>query len=162
MHITQQKEQFNIAYVAAIAAQAGIDRITPTVDDDSIDLILVGKGFEGTIRNPQIQLQLKCTSQDLIQGDFIKFPLSVKNYEDLRGSNVVCPRYLVVLLVPESHDNWILHSEDCMMLHNRCYWVSLKDSPNTTNASSITVDIPLEQRFTTEVLKTLMNSASHV
>lgn len=162
MYITQKKEQFNIAYVAAIAAHAGITDVTPRVDDDSIDLMLCGRGFGGDIRNPQIQVQLKCTSQDMIQGEFIKFPLSIKNYEDLRGHNVVCPRYLVVLLVPENHEEWISHAEDCMMLHNRCFWVSLRDSPSTTNITRVTVDIPLGQRFTTEALMTLMNNASYV
>ena len=162
MYSTQKKEQFNIAYVAAIAAQAGITQITPTVDDDSIDLILYGKGYKGTIRNPQVQVQLKCTSQDMIQGGFIKFPLSIKNYEDLRGENVLCPRYLVVLLVPENHDEWILHAENCMMLHNRCFWLCLKSLPSTSNLTTVTVDIPLSQRFTTETLLTFMNNASHV
>lgn len=85
MEITQKKEQFNVAYISALAAQVGINTSKPTVDDDSVDMILIGKGFQGRVRNPQIDLQLKCTSQDLIQGDTLSYPLSKKNYDDLRG-----------------------------------------------------------------------------
>jgi len=162
MHSTKKKEQFNIAYVAAIAAQAGISNLSTVVDDDSIDVVLIGKGFSGKVRNPQIQLQLKCTSQNLITGSTIKFPLSLKNYDDLRGTDVLCPRYLVVLMVPENDDHWIEHDNDCMKLHNLCFWVSLKDKPSTSNSTSVTVEVPTSQRLTTQTLIKLMNEASNV
>lgn len=161
MHHSQKKEQFNIAYVTAIAAQAGVRHTTITVDDDSIDLMLIGRDYSGDIRNPQIQIQLKCTSQDMVQGDIIKFPLGVKNYNDLRGENVLCPRYLVILLVPDNHEEWIVHNDDCMMLHNRCFWVSIKAHPPTSNTSNVTVDVPIEQRFTMDSLLELMSAASY-
>ncbi|WP_232448831.1 DUF4365 domain-containing protein, partial [Burkholderia ubonensis] len=69
MDITKQKEQFNKAYVRAIAAQAGFNPSELDVDDDSVDLELSGRGFTGVLRNPKVQFQLKCTSQDLVSGD---------------------------------------------------------------------------------------------
>ena len=39
MYITQQKEQFSLAYVLAVAAQAGVNHTTPVVDDESVDII---------------------------------------------------------------------------------------------------------------------------
>jgi hypothetical protein len=161
MHITQRQEQFNIAYIAAMAAQAGLNHSRPTVDDDSVDLILMGKGYGGVLKNPQIHLQLKCTSQDLIQGDVIKYPLNIKNYNDLRGDSFISPRYLVVLLIPQNEQEWIVHQSECMKLHNQCYWVSIKDHPDTINTTSVTVDIPLNQRLTTDTLRHLMADASN-
>lgn len=161
MNSGNKKEQFNIAYVCAMAAQAGLNHATPVVDEDSVDLLLMGKGYTGKLRNPQIQLQLKCTSQDLISGDFIKFPLPKKNYDDLRGDNVVCPQYLVVLLVPNDHDDWVQHHPEHMSLHNRCYWVSMKDHPESDNQTKVTIDIPLTQRLTTDDLRHLMSQASN-
>lgn len=160
MDIAKKKEQFNVAYISAMAAQAGLNPSQLQVDDDSIDIQLCGKGFLGRIRNPMIQLQLKCTSQDVISGDVIKFPLSRKNYDDLRGQNVIVPRYLVVLLVPEKDDSWIQHHDASMSLHNTCYWFSLKDLPATTNKKSVTIEIPLSQRLTTASLSHFLTLAS--
>lgn len=161
MDLGKQKEQFNIAYVRAIAAQAGFNAGTLEVDDDSVDLELSGRGFVGAVRNPKLQLQLKCTSQDLVSGDVIKFPLSRKNYDELRGTNLICPRYLAVLVVPEKPVEWLNHHVGHMALHNACYYLSLRNHPNTKNKKTITVDVPLSQRLTTESLIQLMTAASN-
>jgi len=161
MNSSNQKEQFNVAYVCAMAAQAGLNHLPPVVDEDSVDLTLMGKGFSGKWRNPQIHLQLKCTSQDLVSGTTIKFKLPKKNYDDLRGNNVICPRYLVVLIVPTEKDKWISHQPQYMSLHNQCYWISIKDHPDCANKTKVTVDIPLTQRLTTSDLLHLMTQASN-
>lgn len=159
MDAGKQKEQFNIAYVNAIAAQVGVNPSKPEVDDDSIDIQLTGKGFQGKIRNPQIQLQLKCSSQELLSGDVVKFRLSRKNYNDLRGDDLVCPRYLVVLLVPKNEHDWIGHLYDGIHLRHLCYWVSIRDLPET-QSESVTIDIPITQRLTATQLQLMMDMAS--
>lgn len=155
------KEEFQYAYVAALAAHAGLNRGDFRVDNDSVDVTFQGKGYQGQIRNPQIQLQLKCTSRHLVSGGVIKFPLPKKNYDDLRGDNVVVPRYLAVLMVPEEIGQWVMHHDDCVALHNLCFWVSLREAPASTNADSVTVDIPLSQRLTTDALRDMMKAASN-
>lgn len=160
MDIGKQKEQFSLAYIYAMAAQAGLNPSIPQVDDDSIDLQLSGKGFPGPFRSPMVQLQLKCTSQDVISGEVIKFKLSRKNYDDLRGANVICPRYLVVLLVPDENSSWIEHHDAFMSLHNKCYWISLRDYPATSNDTSVVVNIPVAQRLTTSSLSQFLTLAS--
>lgn len=162
MHLTNQKELFNIAYVHAMAAQAGLNHGSLTVDNDSLDLIIAGKGFgkNGGYRNPQLHLQLKCTSQNLISGQHIKFPLPIKNYDDLRDSNVIAPSYLVVMIVPEDVKAWTSHKEDNMILNHCCYWVSLQGLPPTKNKDKIIVDVPLSQRLTPDTLFQLMTLAS--
>jgi hypothetical protein len=98
MRTGMAKEVFNVAYVLPLAAQAGLNTSEPRVDDDSVDLMIIGSSFTGRRRETQISLQLKCSSQDLINGEHIKFPLKLKNYNDLRGRNISNPRYLVVTL----------------------------------------------------------------
>jgi hypothetical protein len=159
--IGKQKEQFNKAYVRAIAAQAGFNPSELDVDDDSVDLELTGRGFRGPVRNPKMQFQLKCTSQDLVSGNVIKYPLPRKNYDDLRGTNVICPRYLAVLLVPDEPTYWVQHHPEHMTMHNACFYVSLRDLPATTNSTTATVEVPLAQRLTTETLTYLMTLASN-
>lgn len=159
MHITARKEQFNRAYVGVLAAQAGINSATPTVDNDSIDIMFIGKDFPGVIRDPQISFQLKCTHQDLRVGDSIRFSLLRKNYDDLRDGRVGFPRYLAILEVPESCDDWSDHIDDGTLLRSRCYWVSLKGLPDV-DQDSITVSVPLAQRLTSDSLAQLLLLAS--
>lgn len=157
----KQKEQFNFAYVCALAAQAGLNRVDAAVDDDSIDISFKSKGYQGQpVRSPLIEFQLKCTSQDFVHGDVIKFPLSRKNYDDLRGSDFAAPRYLALLLVPTEATEWVTHNEHHIALFNNCYWLSLRDAQPTDNEAQITVSIPLAQRLTSATLQDMMNRAS--
>jgi hypothetical protein len=157
----KQKEEFNYAYLCALAAHAGLNRTSSSVDDDSIDVSFKSKGYHGRlVRSPQIEFQLKCTSQDLVDGEVIKFPLPRKNYDDLRGSDFASPRYLAVLLVPEDVDRWIEHNDEHIELHKNCYWLSLRNYEPTDNVNTVTVSIPLDQRLTTEILRAMMDRAS--
>lgn len=157
----KQKEQFNYAYICALAAHAGLNRVDTAVDDDSIDVSFKSKGYHGQpVRSPQIEFQLKCTSQDLVVGDVIKYPLSRKNYDDLRGADFASPRYLAVLLVPTEVDAWVEYSEHNLALFNNCYWLSLRDAAPTENEAQITVAIPLVQRLTSMTLREMMSRAS--
>lgn len=158
----KQKEEFNYAYVCALAAHAGFNRISSSVDDDSIDVAFKSKGYVGRpIRSPQIEFQLKCTSQKVIDGGVLKYALTRKNYDDLRGDDFASPRYLAVLLVPEDVGEWVGHNDEHIELHKSCYWLSLRHHGPTDNAVSVTVSIPLEQRLTTDTLKAMMERASH-
>jgi len=161
MDICKRKEQFSIAYIQAIAAQIGINHSIDVVDDDSVDIRLIGKGFTGgKLRNPQIEIQLKCTSQDVIKGDVIKFPLKLKNYDDLRGENVGVPRYLMLLVVPDKTENWIHFTNNALILFNSCYWTSIRFAPESKNKTNVTVEFSIEQKVTTESLLELMVKAS--
>ncbi len=162
MDLKKQKEEFQYAYVCALAAHAGLNRGEFRVDDDSIDVTFQVKGHFGLgrIRSPMIQIQLKCSSQDLIADDLIKFPLKIKNYNDLRGDEVVVPRYLAVLLVPDDLDQWIANHDDHIALFKSCHWLSLRHYGPTDNEASVTVDVPLTQRLTSATLLQMMDRAS--
>ena len=78
MDPNKQKERFQVAFIQALAAQAGIKTDELRVDDDSIDLMLTGYNKTGIgRRSPIIQVQLKCTAQDLRRGNVIKFNLDI-------------------------------------------------------------------------------------
>ncbi|MDZ4290992.1 MAG: DUF4365 domain-containing protein [Hydrogenophaga sp.] len=161
MYITHQKESFNAAYVSSVAAHAGLKTTSTSIDDDSVDLMLIGSDFSGLIRNPQLHLQLKCTESPNIVGNILKFPLKIKNYDDLRATNVLSPQYLVVMVVPKPCDDWVVHHVDSMTLHKCCYWASLRGAPATSNTKSVTINVPLSQRLTTFEMKKLATLASN-
>ncbi|AYH45104.1 DUF4365 domain-containing protein [Azoarcus sp. DN11] len=162
MNANLQKEEFQYACVSALAAHAGLNRGDFRVDDDSVDVSFKGLGYHGAgrRRNPIIEFQLKCTSQDLINGEVIKFSLKRKNYDDLRGDDVMVPKYLVVMLVPVDKANWITVHRDLLHLPNSCYWLSLRDYPPTNNPEKIVVEVPLANRVTPETLIAMMEAAS--
>lgn len=160
MDINQRKELFSKAFMKAIAAQIGLRTAEPDVDDDSIDIIIRGRGFRGAIRNPQLDIQLKCTANAKHNDDSLSFALPLKNYNDLRGENIVCPRYLFVFVVPEKCEDWLLHDLDFCKIQHCGYWFSLLNMPNVSNSTSVTVKIPKSQRLTAATMHDLMEQAS--
>jgi len=163
MEISARKEQFSIAYIEAIAARLGLNPSVDRVDIDSVDLRLSADNFNvagRVVRNPQIEIQLKCTSQDIEKDGSLKFKLPVKNYNDLRGEDITSPRYLMVLIVPSNPEEWITVNSDNMSLSYCCYWQSLRFFPETSNTSKVTVEIPTSQKITSESLLDLIEKAS--
>jgi hypothetical protein len=160
MDNNQKKELFSKAFVKALAAQSGFRSAEADVDDDSIDVIIRGRGYRAGIRNPQIDVQLKCTANNGGDEEFLSFSLPLKNYNDLRGDNVLCPRYLFVLVVPENCQEWLVHQPTFSMIKHCCYWFSLRSMPAVKNSTSVTVKIPRSQRLTSESILYLMEMAS--
>lgn len=159
MYITHQKEQFNIAYVGTLAAQAGANSSRYSVDNDSVDITFSGTGYSGLLYNPHIDFQLKCTHVPRIISGAIKYSLKRKNYDDLRAVNVIHPKYLAILVVPEKCDDWTEHLETGLLLKGQCYWASIKSAPQK-NAEHVTVDVPLSQSLTSKTVADLLLAAS--
>ena len=151
-----QKEQFSNAYVRAVAATAGYALYKPEVDDDSVDWGIAATAGKGTTRSPKIELQLKCTSRDLLDDGNLRYPLKVKNYNELRPENYQVPRILVVVRVPSQVVEWLRHSEESLAMYHCGYWVSIRGCDETSNTDAVTVAIPRKQQFTVENLRDIM------
>ena len=83
----EQKQQFSIAYIQAVAARAGYACQANLVDDDSVDVTLAASGWVHNtvvLRSPRLEVQLKATAQNILRPDHLAFPLPLKNYNDLR------------------------------------------------------------------------------
>ena len=161
MDINQQKEQFSNVYLQAVTTVAGYSVYKPSVDDDSVDWGVAAKGGTGPIRAPRLELQLKCTSKRDIQDDnSIRYPLKLKNYDDLRMDNFAIPRILVVVLIPETPEEWLTHSETELCFRGCGYWISLRGMPETPNTNSVTVPIPKTKEFTVAALQSIMEGIS--
>jgi uncharacterized protein DUF4365 len=151
-----QKEQFSEALVRAIAAAGGYAVYMPSVDDDSIDIGIASRGAEGTSRAPRLEMQLKCTSQNLVNNERIAFPLKIKNYNDLRDPNCIVPRILVVVLVPSRVHDWPHQTPFRLACHHCGYWASLLGYADTSNETHVTVPVPLSQRLDVSSLTAMM------
>jgi hypothetical protein len=157
MHINNRKEQFSIAYVRAIASVAGFAVYQPEVDDDSVDLGLAARGAMGTVRSPRLDMQIKCTSREILGADSLAFPLSIKNYDDLRHQDLMVPRVLIVVLVPDNIDDWVAHSEEQLLLRHCAYWMSLRGMQETNNELNVTVHLPRNNQFNVIALRDIMD-----
>jgi hypothetical protein len=161
MDLNQQKEQFSIAYVHAVAAVAGLKVSRPEVDDESVDVTVGQSGGAGTIRSPRLDVQLKCTERDVLRDDGVHFPLKRKNYDDLRNSNVMVPRILVVLLVPDDVGRWLTHvPEQSLCLHRCAWWISLARADERPDVDAPTVIVPRKNTFSVDSLRAIMHTIS--
>lgn len=157
MHATAQKEQFSLAYVHAVASTAGFALVHYVVDDDSIDVGITAKGLVGTVRSPQLNLQLKCTATDDGRGNTLSLSIKRKNYEDLRHTDYHIQRLLVVLRVPALDSDWIAHSAEQMTLKHCAFWSSLSGQPPLPDAQqSVTVSVPRQNVFNVAGLRDIV------
>jgi hypothetical protein len=158
--INQQKEQFSNTYLQAIATVAGYSLYKPSVDDDSVDWGIAAKGGTGRIRAPRLELQLKSTSRDVRENNLIRYPLKLKNYDDLRMDDFAIPRILVVVLIPETIEDWLTQSETEICMKECGYWISLRGMSETQNTTVVTVTIPRNNQFTVVALQSIMEGIS--
>lgn len=159
MFITTQKEEFSYAYISAVASVAGYSfQIAPRpLDLVGVDVTITGLVSPGSRRRTRLDLQLKCTSQDLLDNEGIRYPLEIKNYNELRNTNLDDdPLLLVVVLVPEKVEDWLQQTETELCLKRCAYWVSLRGQASSTNQSNVTVYLPRQNVFSVDALKTLM------
>ena len=154
MDLNTQKSRFSLAYIEAVASQAGYQVEEIMVDRDSVDGTL--KADFG--RRPRIDFQAKATAGDVVRQDYVHFPLPVKNYNDLR-LEAINPRILIVLVMPESVDDWINQSARELCLRHCAYWMSLDGEPPTPNQNTITVRLPLGSVFNSVQLMDMMQTA---
>lgn len=161
MDLDQQKEQFSHAYVKAVAAVAGFAWSKPSTDDDSVDLCLSQKGGNGAYRSPRFDLQLKCSAKMVPNEEEFGFSIKLKNYDDLRATDLMIPRILVVVFVPDRIEEWLTCSETEQTLRRCGYWLSLYGLPESTNEKGQTVQMKRQQTFTVEALREIMNRISN-
>ena len=108
---TTAQEWISVAYVEAIAAQAGLN-IKDCRWDDGVDMdIGSNKKLPGfpNIRNLYLVLQLKSTMDWEVKNDHIHFALKASNYTMLRDPASYLPQYLVLYTMPMSRIQWIRH-----------------------------------------------------
>ena len=157
MTVDDQKEQFSFAYVRAVAAAAKIAVTRPEIDDDSVDLTFQQRGGQGTVRSPRLDAQIKCTEVANVSPTHVAYPLKIKNYDELRPTNLLVPRVLIVVIVPKQLTNWLNHSEIELAVRKCGYWLSLRGEPPRANSATITVRLPRKNQFSVKNLQAMMN-----
>lgn len=162
MELNIQKEEFSYAYIHAVASAAGytFERAPQPLDRVGVDVIITSPDKVGSMSIPQLHLQVKSTSIKTLTEDTLRYPLKVKNYEELRDESRLIPLILVVVLVPETVDKWLTESEEKLSLNCCGYWMSCKGKPATKNIETVTVQIPRKNKFYAKAVKNIMERIS--
>lgn len=157
MLLTDQQEEFSYAYVHAVATVAGygVMRTSRIMDNAGIDLTIFAIGDRNLPREPRLDVQVKCTYQNIKREEDLAYPLDVLNHRRL-CQEFSTPRILVVVLVPSTLSDWITHSEDELIMRHCGYWLSLRGQTPTTNIDNHTVYLPRVQRFDPANLSSIM------
>jgi hypothetical protein len=99
-------------------------------------------------------IQIKCTYAHEPQDGKLDYPLSIKNYDDLRDPMRTIPALLVVLYVPKSWVTRLRWTDKSLILKKVAFWRSLRGAPATNNAKSI--KISMNQQLSPDALSRLM------
>ena len=160
MDINIQKEEFSYAYIYAVVSAAGysFQIANRPLDIGGIDIIISGEEQEYSLYPPRLEVQVKSTSTAVPDNEFIRYPLKLKNYNELRKSKTLVPKILVVVLLPDNPQEWVNQSEKELCLRQCGYWLSLKEQPETQNTESVTVYLPRQQLFTVSAIKNIMDT----
>ena len=155
-HESWQQEEFSIAYVTAVASVAGYATQRHDVDQDGIDLSIHAHGGGGAVRSPRVEAQVKSQTAGKPPGFPWSYPLKAGNYENLRHSDFLVPRILIVVAMPKDVANWAKHTPTQLALRHCAYWVSLRGQPASPNQKTVTVYLPRKDKFSPTELDKMM------
>src|SRR5258707_716412 len=64
----------------------------------------------------RIDFQAKSTGAEALTDATVLYDLDVKNYDDLRAAPPLCPRLLVVLILPNDEAQWTEQTEEYLLV----------------------------------------------
>ena len=158
------KESLCLAYVEAVAAKAGVNLASRRHD----------YGIDGTFHPVRIinkrriesgfplDYQLKSTVNVELTEDVVKYDLKAKTFNDLvrrHQATGSTPMVLIVLCLPPNPSEWLSLDEQKMELRHCCYWTMLQGD-ETTNTSSVRIEISRQQQFDPFSLTTLLHQCA--
>lgn len=142
------KERMSIGLVTLIAGRAGCEVSEVKVDRNSRDITISPvKGYQ-----VNIDAQIKATINLIDAGIELKYDLDIKNYHDLRATEVGNAQILIVVDMHQLSSRWLRTSRRQTVFNNCAYWVSLYGLPDVGNRYKVRVSIPKNQMLTPEEL----------
>ena len=147
-----QQEGFGDSFILALAGTSGCAVSQRRPDDDSVDWTLSCR----LPTRPKIDVQVKTWTGDDGNGPNLRYPLPIKNYNDLIATPVMAPRMLVVVTVPHTAVDWTDCTPASTILKHAAYWVSLLGLPSITGQDKVTVYLPRANLLTADAVQDMM------
>jgi hypothetical protein len=147
-------------FIYALACAGGFTTARMNLDLDGVDLQIAHPGPRGTTRSPKIEVQVKSSSTPLIKDDTIHHRLEVANFNNLAGAGFQVPRFLSVVVVPPTTDDYAICTDQNMRLSTAAYWLSLADRETLPagdgGPETVTVRVPMRNLLTVDALGSLL------
>jgi len=99
----------------------------------------------------QIDVQLKSTTRAIATDREIKYDLDVRAYDQLRRTDNIL-RLFVLLVLPEDEADWVVQSDEELLLRKCAYWLVLRGGLDVQSVSTVRVSIPRENLLTANAL----------
>ncbi|GJO02369.1 hypothetical protein NJB18091_37220 [Mycobacterium marinum] len=155
--VSEMKQQLSIAYIQMVIAAAGCTAVSFATDYDGVDCGIKSSVEYGYKLGPQLDVQLKCTSQDVVGAEHVSWKIDKRTHHYVSSPKRSNPAVLAVLVVPADHCAWLNVDEERLLTESIMYWTPGCDLPALPDGQeSITVKIPRENRFTRETLLGIM------
>ena len=146
---TKIEEKLSETYVRAVVFRAGFN----------LSYFEEDLGLDGTIVSPKpgmnrIDYQLKATastSRYSIRGDSVFYRLDSDAYNLLTDGEGT-PRVLILFIMPDDREQWLSQTHDELRLRKCAYWASLMGMQRTSNPSTLTVEVQMENIFSPDGL----------
>jgi hypothetical protein len=153
--LANHKGNYAEGLVDAIILAAGLDPGSPR-KDIAIDRSIGTPGPRGSLRDPRIDVQIKCwTPTDPQDGPVWRYPLGRTAYADLAGEGFLVPRYLVLCIVPADPASYVSAGPAEVRFRYAVYWHSLRDlRPDRPPRGPI--EVPKVQLLTPDTLNALV------
>ena len=175
MTVEHIKEQLSLHYLGTLASVAGFKVDRPSLDygvDAMIERIEVAqigdrKRYFGS--GQSIDVQLKCTTQSVIQENplELKYDLKVKNYNDLinryqvkhQTQSAYIPLVLILMVLPDEQDQWVsIQASGKLIINARAYWYYPKTGDKlSSNKSSQRISIKKNNQLNLEFFTKVFN-----
>lgn len=141
-----------------MTSAAGLVCQFPAVDVNKADVKVETWGlWNGRART--IDLQLKATSSPGFIGprdnQRLAFSLAGADYNSMVEPRTV-PCFLVVVCLPELDGCWVRQRPNMLALSAGAWWLRVTGEP--TEQATITVHLPIEQRFDVAGLRTMLDA----
>ncbi|MEV4062199.1 DUF4365 domain-containing protein [Nonomuraea dietziae] len=146
LHQTECKQQFSLAFTHAITAAARCTIADLRVDVERIDYTVRQSATHRKYTSSQVDVQMKCTDQDVLRDDGLHWSLSRDHYDWLRDPKTYNRKILVVLHVPRLLQDWLQIEEEGMLLRKVAYWVCLEGA-EPVDTKTTTVVLPRTNVF---------------
>ncbi|MFC8383576.1 DUF4365 domain-containing protein [Nocardia sp. NPDC057272] len=158
--INAQQEQFSVAFVRMVAAAAGCSIKPHDTDYDGVDITIASSVEYQTMYCPQIEMQLKCTTQHTRLGaHHLSWTLARDPFLKLVNRKRYTPALLGVLLIPADPDRMLDLSEERLISESRMYWQFATELGDIANGkASKTVHLPRTNLFDVEGLLEIMRT----
>lgn len=147
---TEHMEQFQTAWVEALAAASGCIVWSAVVLDDGIDMMLTHKHDSHTgisERRATLNVQLKATRSKPNKSGSVSVPISRRRVLDYSVQDPTIPVIVAILAMPAKQHHWVYATHRNLNLYGACHWVNLEGFAVGPGADSdrITVSAPGEQ-----------------